>query len=87
MAALHPRLVFGHTVLCQSFRNPALVAKMAATLQLLSGGRYVLGIGAGWDEAEYRAYGYDFPPAGVRVDQLEEALHIITAMWTQEVAT
>src|SRR5438094_2598951 len=50
MAALHPRLTFGHTVLCQSFRNPALVAKMAATLQLMSGGRFVLGIGAGWHE-------------------------------------
>lgn len=87
MSALHPRLLFGHTVLCQSFRNPALLAKMAATLQLLSGGRYVLGIGAGWDEEEYRAYGYDFPPAGVRVEQLEEALRIITAMWTQEQAT
>ncbi len=87
MAALHPRLAFGHTVLCQGFRNPALVAKMAATLQLLSGGRFILGIGAGWDEPEYRAYGYNFPSAGVRVEQLEEALHIITAMWTQEEAT
>ena len=87
LAALHPRLAFGHTVLCQGFRNPALVAKMAATLQLLSGGRFILGIGAGWDEAEYRAYGYDFPSAGVRVEQLEEALHIITAMWTQDEAT
>ena len=74
-------------MLCQSFRNPALVAKMAATLQLLSGRRYILGIGAGWDEAEYRAYGYDFPPAGVRVEQLEEALRIIKAMWTHEEVT
>ena len=47
MAALHPQLKFGHTVLCQSFRNPALLAKMAATLQFLSGGRFILGIGAG----------------------------------------
>ena len=57
-------LQFGHTVLCQSFRNPALLAKMAATLQFLSGGRFILGLGAGWHEEEYRAYGYDFPPAG-----------------------
>lgn len=47
MAALHPRLSFGHAVLCQSFRNPALVAKMGATLQMLSGGRFILGVGAG----------------------------------------
>src|SRR5438093_9065375 len=87
MAALHPRLKFGHTVLCQSFRNPALVAKMGATLQFMSGGRYVLGIGAGWNEEEYRAYGYDFPPDGVRVAQLEEALRIIKAMWTEEKVT
>ena len=87
MAALHPQLKFGHTVLCQSFRNPALVAKMGATLQLLSSGRFILGIGAGWDAEEYRAYGYDFPAADVRVEQLEEALQIIKALWTEEQAT
>lgn len=87
MAALHPQLKFGHTVLCQSFRNPALVAKMGATLQFLSGGRFILGIGAGWHEEEFRAYGYDFPPAGVRVEQLEEALQIIKALWTDGPAT
>jgi alkanesulfonate monooxygenase SsuD/methylene tetrahydromethanopterin reductase-like flavin-dependent oxidoreductase (luciferase family) len=86
-AALHPRLKFGHTVVCQSFRNPALVAKMGADLQFLSGGRFLLGIGAGWNEAEYRAFGYEFPPAAVRVEQLEEALQIIRAMWTQEKVT
>ena len=57
MAALHPQFTFGHAVLCQSFRNPALLAKMGATLQLLSGGRFMLGLGAGWNEEEYRAYG------------------------------
>jgi alkanesulfonate monooxygenase SsuD/methylene tetrahydromethanopterin reductase-like flavin-dependent oxidoreductase (luciferase family) len=87
LAALHPRLEFGHTVLCHSFRNPALLAKMGATLQFLSGGRFRLGLGAGWHEEEYRAYGYDFPPGPVRVAQLEEALRIIRAMWTQERAT
>ena len=45
------------------FRNPALLAKMGATLQFLSGGRFILGLGAGWNEEEYRAYGYDFPSA------------------------
>ncbi len=87
MAALHPRLKFGHTVLCQSFRNPALLAKMGATLQFLSGGRYILGMGAGWNKEEYTAYGYDFPPGGVRVEQLEEALQIVKALWTEEQAT
>jgi alkanesulfonate monooxygenase SsuD/methylene tetrahydromethanopterin reductase-like flavin-dependent oxidoreductase (luciferase family) len=54
MAALHPHLTFGHAVLCQAFRNPALLAKMGSTLQLLSGGRFILGLGAGWNEEEYR---------------------------------
>ncbi len=87
MAALHPQLKFGHTVLCQAFRNPALLAKMSATLQFLSGGRFLFGIGAGWHAEEYRAYGYDFPSAAVRVQQLEETLQIITAMWTEKKAT
>ncbi len=87
MAALHPRLKFGHAVLSQSFRNPALLAKMAATLQFMSGGRFIFGIGAGWHAEEYRAYGYDFPPDRVRVEQLEEALQIVRAIWTEERAT
>src|SRR5438105_1503076 len=87
LAALHPQLRFGQTVVCQSFRHPALLAKMGATLQFLSGGRFILGLGAGWNEEEYRAYGYDFPPARVRVEQLEEALQIIKAMWTEEKTT
>jgi alkanesulfonate monooxygenase SsuD/methylene tetrahydromethanopterin reductase-like flavin-dependent oxidoreductase (luciferase family) len=87
MAALHPQLKFGHSVICQSFRNPALVAKMGASLQFLSGGRFLFGIGTGWDEAEYKAYGYDFPPARVRVEQLEEALQIIKAMWSEKAST
>ena len=87
LSALHPELQWGHTVICQSFRNPALLAKMAATVQFMSGGRYTLGIGAGWNEEEYLAYGYDFPPPGTRVEELDEALHIIKAMWTQEKTT
>ncbi len=87
LAALHPQLNCGQSVICQSFRNPALVAKMGATLQFLSGGRFLLGIGAGGDESEHEAYGYDFAPARVRVEQLEEALQIIKAMWTQEQVT
>jgi alkanesulfonate monooxygenase SsuD/methylene tetrahydromethanopterin reductase-like flavin-dependent oxidoreductase (luciferase family) len=87
MAARHPQLTFGHAVLCQSFRNPALLAHMGATLHFLSGGRFILGLGAGGQQEEYRAYGYDFPSAHTRVEQLEEALQIIKAMWTDERAT
>ncbi len=87
LAALYPRLRFGHLVISQSFRNPALLAKMAATLQHLTGGRYILGIGAGWREEEYRGYGYDYPRGGVRVEQLAEAIEVIRAMWTRSPAT
>lgn len=87
MAARHPELKFGNTVICQSFRNPALLAKMAATLQFLTGGRFILGLGAGWHAEEYRTYGYDFPPNSARVEQLEEALQIIRRMWSGQPAT
>jgi alkanesulfonate monooxygenase SsuD/methylene tetrahydromethanopterin reductase-like flavin-dependent oxidoreductase (luciferase family) len=87
LAAEYPQFHVGHMVLCQSFRNPALLAKMAATLQYLSNGRFTLSIGAGWHEEEYRAYGYTYPPAGARVEQLEETLQIVRAMWTEEQTT
>jgi alkanesulfonate monooxygenase SsuD/methylene tetrahydromethanopterin reductase-like flavin-dependent oxidoreductase (luciferase family) len=74
-------LRFGNIVLSQSFRNPALLAKMAATAQYLSGHRLYLGIGAGWKEDEYRAYGYSFPSPGVRVEQLDEAITLMRTMW------
>lgn len=81
-AALSPQLKWGTMVTCQSYRNPAYIAKMASTIQYLTGGRLILGIGAGWKEDEYHAYGYDFPPAGVRLDQLEETVRIFRAMWS-----
>jgi alkanesulfonate monooxygenase SsuD/methylene tetrahydromethanopterin reductase-like flavin-dependent oxidoreductase (luciferase family) len=87
LAAVHPRFRFGHLVISQSFRNPALLAKMAATLQHLTGGRYILGIGAGWKEDEYIGYGYDYPSGGVRVEQLAEAIEVIRALWTKSPAT
>ncbi len=87
LAAAYPRFRYGHLVLSQSFRNPALLAKMAATLQALTGGRFILGIGAGWHEEEYRAYGYDYPSGGVRVEQLAEAIEVMRAMWTQSPAS
>jgi alkanesulfonate monooxygenase SsuD/methylene tetrahydromethanopterin reductase-like flavin-dependent oxidoreductase (luciferase family) len=86
-AALHPQFKFGHAVLAQSFRNPALLAKMSATLQYLTNGRFILGIGAGWKEDEYTAYGYDFPTAGRRLGELEESLQIINALWREKQAT
>jgi alkanesulfonate monooxygenase SsuD/methylene tetrahydromethanopterin reductase-like flavin-dependent oxidoreductase (luciferase family) len=81
LSALYPKLYFGPVVLGQSYRNPALLAKMAATLQQLTNGRFVLGIGAGWHEKECIAYGYDFPPASIRIAQLAEVVQICKAMW------
>jgi alkanesulfonate monooxygenase SsuD/methylene tetrahydromethanopterin reductase-like flavin-dependent oxidoreductase (luciferase family) len=86
-AARHPDLRFGHGVLCQSFRNPALLAKMAATFQFLSGGRLIVGLGAGWHEPEYEAYNFPFPSAGARVAELGEVVAICKALWTQPEAT
>jgi alkanesulfonate monooxygenase SsuD/methylene tetrahydromethanopterin reductase-like flavin-dependent oxidoreductase (luciferase family) len=87
LAAAFPSYRYGHVVLASSYRQPSLLAKMAATTQLLTRGRLILGIGAGWKEDEYRAYGYDFPPAGVRIGQLAEAIQLIRAMWTRAPAS
>ena len=78
---------FGPIVLCQSYRNPALLAKMAATFQLMSGGRLIFAIGAGWKEDEYRAYGYEYPSTATRIHQMGEAVQIIKKMWTEPQAT
>jgi alkanesulfonate monooxygenase SsuD/methylene tetrahydromethanopterin reductase-like flavin-dependent oxidoreductase (luciferase family) len=87
LAAAYPRFKVGTLVLGQAYRNPALVAKMAANVQILSGGRMILGLGAGWKEDEYHAYGYPFPATRVRMEQLEEAVQVIRALWTQQTAT
>lgn len=84
LAPLTDRIRLGSLVLCNSFRNPALVAKMGATLDVVSNGRLELGIGAGWHRTEYEAYGYEFPPAKSRIDHLEEGVQIIRRMWTEE---
>src|SRR5204862_2625109 len=81
--ARYPDKLAGHEVLCNSFRNPALTAKMVATAQALSGGRAILGIGAGWNAEEYRAYNWPFPPTPVRIAQLEEAITLIRRLWTE----
>jgi len=85
--ARYPDKLAGHEVLCNSFRNPAHTAKMVATAQALSGGRVILGIGAGWNEEEYRAYGWPFPPTRVRIAQLAEAIQLIRLMWTESPAS
>jgi alkanesulfonate monooxygenase SsuD/methylene tetrahydromethanopterin reductase-like flavin-dependent oxidoreductase (luciferase family) len=83
LAAQFPQLHFGSLVICQAFRNPALLAKSMANLQLLSGGRMILGLGAGWSEGEFRAYGYEFAPASVRITQLSETVQIVRKLWTE----
>lgn len=86
-AAEFPAFRVGSLVMSQAYRNPALLAKMAANLQLISGGRLILGLGAGWKEEEYLAYGYPFPDARTRTEELEEAIIIIKSMWTSQPAT
>ena len=80
LAAETARVRLGHLVLCAGYRNPALVAKMIATLDVISGGRAELGLGAGWKEDEYLAYGWGFPPLRTRMEALEDALEITTRM-------
>jgi F420-dependent oxidoreductase-like protein len=74
------RVRLGHLVLCAGYRNPALVAKMISTLDAVSGGRAELGLGAGWKEDEYLAYGFGFPPIRTRMEALEDALEITSRM-------
>ena len=83
IAAVTERIGIGTLVLCNSYRSPSLLAKMAASLDNVSSGRLVLGLGTGWMEEEYLAYGYPFPPPRVRIEQLEEALCIIKLLLTE----
>lgn len=85
-AGAFPAYRYGHVVLANSYRRPSLLAKMAATTQLLTRGRLILGIGAGWKDDEYRAYGYDFPSARERIAQLDEGLQVIRRLWTESPA-
>lgn len=87
LAAEYPAYTFGNLVLSQSYRNPALLAKMAATLQYLTEGRLILGIGAGWQADEYLAYDFPYPSAATRVAQLGEAIDVLRAMWTRSPAS
>ena len=80
LAALTNRVRIGHIVICTAFRNPGLTAKMISTMDVISGGRMELGIGAGWKRDEWEAYGYGFPEAKDRLATLRDHLEIITAM-------
>ena len=87
LAAITKKVRIGQIVVCNSYRNPSLLAKMSSTLDIISNGRMELGIGAGWYEQEYLAYGYDFPSDRVRIAQLDESISIIKAMWTEKHAS
>lgn len=87
LAAKTSKMELGVMVSSNSYRHPSLLAKIAATLDMISEGRLILGIGAGWKEAEYKAYGYRFPPLRERMDRLEEAVQVIRALWTEDRAS
>ncbi len=80
LAALTKRVRLGHIVICTAFRNPALTAKMLSTMDVISGGRMELGIGAGWKRDEWLAYGYGFPETRERLAMLRDHLEVITRM-------
>jgi F420-dependent oxidoreductase-like protein len=81
LAMVTDRVRLGHMVVCTGFRNPALTAKLSSTIDVISGGRFELGIGAGWKKDEWIAYGYGFPPLAERLDALGDHLAIISEMF------
>ncbi|MBT8213309.1 MAG: LLM class F420-dependent oxidoreductase [Acidimicrobiia bacterium] len=87
LAASTSTVRLGQMCTSNSYRNPAYLAKVSSTIDVISGGRFILGIGAGWYDHEYRAYGYPFPKASVRIGQLGEAVRIIKKMWTEDEAS
>jgi F420-dependent oxidoreductase-like protein len=84
LAASVPRVRIGSLVLGNTYRHPAVVANVASTIDAISGGRFVLGLGAGWQPNEHEAYGIDLPPVKQRLDRLEEAAEIITRLLAGE---
>jgi F420-dependent oxidoreductase-like protein len=87
LAALVPRLRVGTIVLGNTYRHPAIVAKMAAQVDIISGGRLLVGIGAGWQESEHAAYGIPFGTMRERLERLDEACEVIRLLWTQRRST
>lgn len=86
-AASTSRVKLGQMCTCIGYRNPAYLAKVAATVDIISGGRAQMGIGAGWYEHEWQAYGYGFPRAGLRLGMLDEGVQIMRQAWREGVAT
>src|ERR671922_2157814 len=84
IAARTKRIRLGTLVTGVTYRNPAFLAKVVTTLDIVSAGRAILGIGAAWNEDEHRGYGFDFPPARERLERLEEAVQICRAMFREE---
>ena len=87
LGAATSRVRLGQMCTCMGYRNPAYLAKVAATVDAISGGRVEMGIGAGWYEHEWRAYGYGFPGAGDRIGMLDEGVQIMRQLWTTGTAT
>jgi F420-dependent oxidoreductase-like protein len=87
LGAATERVRLGQMCTCMGYRNPAYLAKVAVTCDIVSGGRIEMGIGGGWYEHEWRAYGYGFPPVGARLGMLDEGVQIMRQMWTQGTAT
>ncbi|HEX3220675.1 MAG TPA: LLM class flavin-dependent oxidoreductase [Candidatus Limnocylindria bacterium] len=81
LAVLTKRLQFGHLVIGNTYRHPAVLANMGATLDHLAEGRFVLGLGAGWHEEEHEMYGMRLPPIGERITMLEAAVRVLKALW------
>jgi alkanesulfonate monooxygenase SsuD/methylene tetrahydromethanopterin reductase-like flavin-dependent oxidoreductase (luciferase family) len=87
LAEATTRIRLGQMVSCTSYRPPALTAKITSSIDVISGGRLEWGVGAGWYQHEYLAYGYEFPEAKVRIGMLREAVEVVKAMWTEPDAT
>ncbi len=87
LAAATSRVRLGQMCTCMSYRNPMYLAKVAATIDVISGGRVEMGIGAGWYEHEWRAYGYGFPTAGERLAMLDEGVQIMRMAWEKGIAS
>ncbi|HUQ77647.1 MAG TPA: TIGR03560 family F420-dependent LLM class oxidoreductase [Patescibacteria group bacterium] len=81
LATWTERIRLGHIVTCAAYRNPALMAKMIATIDVISGGRVEVGVGAGWKREEFEAYGYEFPSTHDRLGRLRDTLEILTRMF------
>jgi len=86
LSTLTDNVRLGTMVLCNGFRHPPLLAKMAATLDYISNGRVEFAIGSGWFEDEFNAYGYDFPDTPTRIEMLKESVRVIKSLWTDEQA-